>query len=203
MKQFIAISLIVLVVVAFIVGSNKGNAAEKEAELNALGARLFLSLKQYTSDAGINELITKTAQANIENYRMHPTDTMNLIKAAMKSARPVNVIAAIAQDIYKSKKLLNDDENATYAAFSNIRSLVELEKVNLVFFNMVHSINWVKDAVTFGLAEIDPLMGTEPENIIDFMNGFLNDKEKTKCYNLIKDAPVFIVGGKKYFLPKT
>lgn len=196
-----------LIIVAFLVGSSKGDAEEKETAAEDQGAVDFLKFKIYTTDSGRNAGIlaviakefpgTQTTQAG--------RDARNaMLHSAFHSYDSQATLDSIAADIYNAKSVFDDDESKAYAALARITSLMDLYAVNAMSFSIVvKRLNEKKVAFTFGLANIDPIFGVQPTNVIDFLHSFLNNKEKLKCLKYLEAMPMFIHAGKKYFLPKT
>lgn len=72
---------------------------------------------------------------------------------------------AVAGMLKRAKGIFNDDESAVYSAFKELKTQSQLAQVAQVFFK-----------------EYDL-------NLLEFLNTFLNDKERARVFNLVKSLP--------------
>lgn len=92
--------------------------------------------------------------------------------AAIAKGRPARQILlttpkalAVAAMLKKAKGIFNDNESAVYSAFKEFKTQSQLAQVAQVFFQEYNS------------------------NLLEFLNTFLNDKERARVYSLIKNLP--------------
>lgn len=121
MNKAIIIGAVVLVLLAFIVGSSKGSKDEREEIANENGAIEFLRykplsyLKGYISYLGANPLPSgKKWLSPI----LHIDGTSGYL---------------VAKDIYDAKDAFNDDETLAYSALSRLHSLADLADIQILF----------------------------------------------------------------------
>lgn len=120
---WIIVGAITILVLAFLIGSSKGNADDKEEEKNYEGTLNFLQYKKLTDVNSFAQWGFDTAQA----YKMkYPKKTERLTTSATE-------LGKIAKDIYDAKGFWNDDETMTASALRRLVSVSDISPLNAVF----------------------------------------------------------------------
>lgn len=182
MKQGIIIGFFVLIVVAFIVGSSKGSADDREEEAEQLGAEEFNAYKKYTDTTGLLAA-AKTAM---------PVYDHAILEKGIQNHISDKAAGELAKDIYKAKGMFDDDETKTYGTLRQLESLVDLWALNYKFRQLATAMNEVKKKAG------GPIFTPDPTNVIDYMHSYLSNAEMKKCNDVLNKLPVFIADGKKY-----
>lgn len=162
MNKFIVIGALVLLIGAFIIGSSRGSKGDKEDAANENAAIDFLAYKPLETLNGLMSYLALNSHDKNGKLIKWITPVYHL---------PNENLIQIAKDIYNAKGFFNDDETLTYSALSQLKSLFDLPDLNL----------WFKSkSVSNG------------EDLFDYMNSYLNNKEMARCAKLLKALPIMI-----------
>lgn len=180
-RTVITIALII-VVTAFIVGSFKGSADDREEAREDKGAQRFVEFKQYTIAQGIRSELDKITAAAKMTEQQAAVFRGKAVQQSTSSAILLNV----ANDIFNSRGfLLDDDENRVIGALNTLKSLIDLWRLQITFYSV---------------SLRNPLLPADQRNVIGYLAAFLSPAEQLQCADILDELPLCIVDNKKYFL---